>query len=142
MQTYHKIWMHFIWTTSKRQKLITKELKQKLIQHYKEYGKEKEVYVETVNGDIDHLHLLISLTPSQAPAKVANLLKGESSNWINRNQFIRSKFSWQRGYSVFSVSESQVAKVRKYIKNQEEHHRKKSYLEEVSEFLKLYHLEA
>lgn len=134
--------MHFIWTTSKRQKLITKELKQKLIQHYKEYGKEKEVYVETVNGDIDHLHLLISLTPSQAPAKVANLLKGESSNWINRNQFIRSKFSWQRGYSVFSVSESQVAKVRKYIKNQEEHHRKKSYLEEVSEFLKLYHLEA
>lgn len=98
--------------------------------------------METVNGDIDHLHLLISLTPSQAPAKVANLLKGESSNWINRNQFIRSKFSWQRGYSVFSVSESQVAKVRKYIKNQEEHHRKKSYLEEVSEFLKLYHLEA
>ena len=134
--------MHFIQTTSKRQRLITKELKQNLIQHYKEYGKEKEVYVETVNGDIDHLHLLISLTPSQVPAKVANLLKGESSNWINRNQFIRSKFSWQRGYSVFSVSESQVAKVRKYIKNQEEHHRKKSYLEEVSEFLKLYHLEA
>lgn len=138
MQTYHKIWMHFIWTTSKRQRIITKELKQKLILHYKEYGKEKDIFVDTVNGDMEHIHLLIGMKPSQSSSGIVNALKGESSNWINRNRFIRSKFAWQRGYSVFSVSESQVDKVRNYIVNQEKHHRKKTYQKEVVEFIKLY----
>lgn len=138
MQTYYKIWMHFIWATSKWQRIITNELKQKLILHYKKYGKEKGFYVDTVNGDMEHVHLLVSIKPSQTPSGIANALKGESSNWINRNKYIRSKFAWQRGYSVFSVSESQVGKVKNYIKNQEKHHRKKTYQEEVVEFLKLY----
>ena len=106
MQTYSKIWLHFIWTTSKRQRIITKELKQKLISHYKKYGKEKGIYVDTVNGDMEHIHLLIRSTPSQSSSEIANALKGESSNWVNRNKFIRGKFARQRGYSVFSVSES------------------------------------
>jgi len=141
MQTYHKIWMHFVWTTNKRERIIVKTLMSELISHYKEYGKIKDIYVDTVNGGMEHLHLLVGLKPSQSASEVANLLKGESSNWINKNSFIQGKFAWQNGYSVFSVSESQVEKVRRYIFDQEEHHRRKTYQEEVTEFLNSHSLE-
>ncbi len=135
MQTYHKIWMHFVWSTKKRERIIRKDLKQKLIYHLKENGGEKGIYIDTTNGDMDHMHLLMGLTPTQAPSEIANLIKGESSHWVNSNDFIREKFVWQRGFAVFSVSESQVGKVRRYIKNQEEHHRKKSFREELDSLL-------
>jgi len=66
------------------------------------------------------------------------MIKGESSNWINKNDFISDKFAWQNGFSVFSVSESIVPKVREYIKNQEEHHKKMTYEEEVKKLLKVH----
>ncbi len=90
------------------------------------------------NGVADHLHCLVGLPPTLAPAKVVNLLKGESSNWINKNNFLNEKFAWQEGYSVFSVSATGVPKVREYIRNQEKHHKKLSYKEEVERFLKAY----
>ena len=136
--TYHKIWLHYIWATKKRQPLITKDWKNKLIHHFKEYGKENDIYVDTANGIPNHFHLLIGLKPSLSPAQVANLLEGESSSWINKNDFIKAKFNWQQGYSVFSVSASGVDEVREYIKNQEEHHKNMTYQEEVEKFLKAY----
>ncbi len=157
MQTYHKIClpallcreqagMHFVWSTKKRERIITKELNQNLILHFKEYGEENSIYVDTVYGEMEHVHLLAGLKPTQAPSDIANLIKGESSHWINSNNFIRGKFIWQRGFSVFSVLESQVDKVRRYIRNQparlvtrsggEEHHRKISYKEELNRLLK------
>jgi REP element-mobilizing transposase RayT len=66
------------------------------------------------------------------------LLKGESSYWINKNKLIKTKFEWQDEYFAVSVSESAVKKVRDYIKNQEEHHRKKSFQEEYNEFMRVY----
>ena len=137
-QTYHDIWLHFIWTTKNRERLLTKEVKAKLMLHYLEYAKESDIEIDVINGDMDHLHLLIQLKPNQNPANIANLLKGESSNWINKNDFLRGKFAWQSGYAVFSVSKSQIQTVRKYIRNQEEHHRRKSFKEEYDEFMKIY----
>ena len=138
MQTYHKIWMHFVWSTKKRERLITKDLKYKLITHFKKYGEENDIYIDTANGDMDHMHLLTGLKPIKAPSIIANLLKGESSHWINSNNFIRGKFAWQGGFSVFSVSESHVDEVRQYISSQEDHHRNKSYREELNNLLKHY----
>jgi len=135
--TYHKIWMHFVWATHKRERIISKNLKQKLIAHYKDHYAESEIYIDTVNGDMDHIHLLAGLKPTQTPSGIANQIKGESSHWINKNDFISGKFAWQEGYSVFSVSESQISRVREYIKNQEEHHRRKRYQEEIVELLTL-----
>lgn len=142
MHTYHKIWMHFVWSTKKRERIITKDLKHKLIYHFKEYGEENDFYVDTANGDMEHVHLLVGLKPTQASSDIANLLKGESSNWTNKNDFIRVKFAWQTGFSVFSVSESLVDKVRRYIRNQEEHHRTITYKEELDSLLKLHGLPA
>jgi REP element-mobilizing transposase RayT len=67
--------------------------------------------------------------------KIVQLLKGESSFWINKNQLTREKFSWQDEYFAVSVSESKVETVREYIKNQEKHHQRKSFREEYQEFL-------
>lgn len=141
MQSYHKLWLHFVWGTKNRERLITRSLKAKLIPHIIAYGTEKGMHIDSVNGDMDHIHILASVKPIQNPADLANLLKGESSNWINQHDFIQSKFAWQNGYGVFSVSESQVGTVRKYIQNQEEHHRRKTFREEWEGFMEIYGLE-
>ncbi len=130
--------MHFVWSTHKRERILLKSLKRKLISHYKNHYAESDIYIDTVNGDMEHIHLLVGLKPTQTASKVANQIKGESSNWINKNDFIKGKFAWQEGYSVFSVSESLIGKVREYIMNQEEHHRRRSYQEELSVLLKLH----
>ncbi len=139
-QTFHQIWLHYVWSTKNRDNLITHKLKNELIFHIKEYGQQNDIYVDTVNGSTDHIHLLIEMKPSQSPAQIANLIKGESSNWINQNDYLKVKFAWQNGYGVFSVSESQLEKVRKYILKQETHHQKMTYLEEVDKFMKVYSL--
>jgi REP-associated tyrosine transposase len=85
--------------------------------------------------------LLINQKTVQSTSQVANLIKGESSHWINSNDFIRLKFAWQEGFSVFSVSPSHVVRLRKYIVNQEEHHKKTTYEEEVKKFSDAYGIE-
>lgn len=91
-----------------------------------------------VNGYTDHCHCLISLGSNQNIEKIVQLLKGESFYWINKNQLTKEKFAWQDEYFAVSVSESMVESVRNYIKNQEIHHKKKSFTEEYQEFIDKY----
>lgn len=136
--SYVKIWLHFVWATKNRQPLISKILRDKLITHINENAKAKDIYIDTINVDKDHIHLLVSLGSSQTVAQVAHLIKGESSHWVNKQKLINDKFDWQDEYFVVSVSESSVKRVRAYIKNQEKHHRYKSFTEEYNEFLAKY----
>lgn len=138
---YTKILIHFIWATKNREDLISKELRPILLQHLKENSIAKEIYIDTMNCVSDHIHLLISLGKEQTVAKTAMLLKGESSFWINRQKLIKQKFEWQDEYIALSVSYSAIDKVRNYILNQEEHHRKKSFNEEYNKFLSSHHFE-
>jgi REP element-mobilizing transposase RayT len=121
--------------------LITKELKQILIEHIKTNAKEKGIFILAINCVQDHIHLLISLGADQTIGKVVQLIKGESSHWINKNKYLRGKFEWQEDYIAVSVSKSILEIVKEYISNQEEHHRIKSYTEEVDEFRKKYGFE-
>ena len=89
-----------------------------------------------MNGHKEHIHCLISLSKDQAISRTAQLIKGESSWWINHNKLIPYKFKWQDDYWGVGVSESHVESVRNYIDNQEEHHRKKSFNEEVDSFMR------
>jgi len=135
--TYSRIWMHYVWSTKNRVPIISKTLIPRLIEHYKtKYPKGGDIYVDTANGVSDHFHLLVGQMPVVSASKVANKIKGESSHWINSNDFIPQKFAWQEGFGVFSVSHSQVQKIRSYIFNQEEHHRKTTFDEEIRKFLK------
>ncbi|MCH7827671.1 MAG: IS200/IS605 family transposase [Bacteroidetes bacterium] len=133
-----RIWIHLIWTTKNREKIITPELKNLLIEHIKSNCKEKGIWLDSVNCVSNHIHLLISLNAEMPVSKLTMLIKGESSHWINKNKLVKGKFQWQDEYIALSVSESIIPKVRDYIKNQEEHHRKKTFSEEYDEFIKKY----
>ena len=80
--------------------------------------------------------MLLSLGVDQTIAKTIGLIKGESSNWINKQNFSRTKFEWQDEYIALSVSSSMVDKVRNYIERQEEHHKKKTFTEEYEDYIK------
>ncbi len=134
---YLKVWIHLVWSTKNREPFINSiGLRQKLFHHIAENARKKSIYLDCVNGTCDHVHILVSLGPDQTIAKIAQLLKGESSHWFNQQNLTRQKFEWQDEYFAASVSDSAVEQVRLYIKNQEEHHRKKSFSEEWGEFMK------
>jgi len=135
---YIKIWLHCVWNTKRRKPLLSKEIRQKIFSHIKNYSIGKKIFIDRINGSSEHVHCLISLGSEQNISKIINLLKGESSHWINNHKLIRGKFEWQDEYFAVSISESVVEKVRKYIDNQEEHHRKISFKEEYDEFIKKY----
>lgn len=134
-----KVYIHLVWSTKNRiPYLDSAELRQKVWQHIRDNAKEKGIYIDFINGYSDHCHCLISLGVDQNIQKVIQLLKGESSFWINKNQLTKQKFEWQDEYFAVSVSESIVDKVRDYIKNQEIHHTKKTFQEEDDEFVLKY----
>lgn len=81
---------------------------------------------------------MISLGRDQSISKVVQLIKEESANWINKNKLVNGKFSWQDDYWAVSVSESHLMSVRKYIQNQEDHHKKITFGEEINIFMKKY----
>ncbi|MBI5541120.1 MAG: IS200/IS605 family transposase [Bacteroidia bacterium] len=134
---YTKVMIHFIWATKYRMPIISKELKPLLLSHIKENSKVKEIFIDTINCVDNHIHMLISLGTEQTIAKIAMLIKGESSFWVNKQKIIKQKFEWQDEYIALSVSESAIDIVRKYILNQEEHHKKKTFSEEYDEFLEI-----
>ncbi|HVF44344.1 MAG TPA: IS200/IS605 family transposase [Pyrinomonadaceae bacterium] len=131
-----KIWIHFVWATKNREPLLTDDIRQKVFQHIRENAREKEIFLDFIGGHVDHVHGLISLGTNQTIEKIMQLIKGESSFWINKNRLCRGRFEWQDEYFAVSVSETLVAGVRKYIANQEEHHRTKSFDEEFEGFMK------
>jgi putative transposase len=138
---YTKVLIHVIWATKNRQPFINKELKPVLVQHIKENSIKKDIYIDTINCVSDHIHLLISLGTEQTIAKIAMLIKGESSFWVNKQRLLANKFEWQDEYIALSVSCSAIDKVRTYILNQEEHHQKKTFAEEYEGFLNVHRLE-
>ena len=88
----------------------------------RENARSKGIFIDTINGYKDHCHCLISLASDQTVGKILQLIKGESSNWINKNELCKEKFEWQHEYFAVSVSEFTIDKVREYIRNQEAHH--------------------
>jgi len=134
-----KVYIHFVWSTKNREPFLdSKELRLKVWDHIRENAKSKGIYLDFVSGYSDHCHCLVSLGLDQTIQKIMQLIKGESSFWINKNQLTKQKFEWQDEYFAVSVSESMLEKVRKYIQNQEDHHRKKTFQEEYVEFLDKY----
>ena len=131
-----KVWLHFVWSTKNREPFLTDEIRPKVFRHIRENAKAKDIHLDFINGYVDHVHCLISLGTNQTIEKIMNLLKGESSFWINKNQLCRTKFEWQDEYFVVSVSETNLEAVRKYIANQETHHQRRSFDDEFEAFLK------
>lgn len=137
-----KVYIHFVWSTKNRYPYLnTKELRNKVWNHIRENARKKGIFIDFVNGYDDHCHCLISLGVDQTIQKVMQLIKGESSFWINQQGLTKEKFEWQQEYFAVSVSESILDKVRNYIKNQETHHQKKTFQDEFDEFIAKYGFE-
>lgn len=140
--SYTRCWLHMIWGTIRREKLLHREARIQVSNYLTDYAWEKQIYMKINYVNADHVHALIDLPTNLSIEDAFQLLKGSSSRWINRNNLIRGKFSWGRGYAGFSVSHSNVSTVAQYIANQEEHHRRKSFAEEFDLFIRKHELVA
>lgn len=137
-----KIYIHLVFSTLNRTPFLnTSDLRIKVWKHIKENATQKGIFLDVVNGYADHCHCLLSLSSNENIEKVVQLIKGESSHWINKNNLTEEKFNWQSEYFAVSVSESMIQVVRNYIKNQEKHHQKKTFEAEYEEFLDKYKFE-
>jgi len=136
--SYTRIWVHLVFATKHRAPLLSTDIRYKIQKHIIQNCKEKSIYLQSINGYTDHMHCLVVLGRDQTIAKIAQLIKGESAFWINKNQLTKQHFMWQDDYFAISVSESIVPKVIAYIKNQEQHHAKKSFENEWNEFTARY----
>jgi putative transposase len=133
-QSYISIWFHLVWSTKNREPFIQNSWKMELYAHIKEYCQQKEYHLDFINGMPDHIHLLISPKATFAISDIVRNIKTDSYYWIKENKYSTEAFGWQDGYGVFSVSPSQVQKVRNYIKNQEIHHQKHDFNDEIKWF--------
>jgi putative transposase len=131
--------LHFIFSTLGRRPLIKPEFRDDLFAYLGGIVREMNGAALIVNGTGDHVHMLVRIRPVHSSAEIARVVKANSSKWV-REKWSR-EFAWQAGYGVFSVSESNVAAVNKYIAGQEEHHKKHSFQEEYVAFLKKNHVE-
>ncbi len=128
--------VHSVWGTKNRKPVLDKERRDIILDHIRQNARTKDIYIDTIGGYIDHVHCLISFGAEQSIAKVIQLLKGESSFWTNRQGLIKPKLEWPDDYLVESVSKESVQRVRDYINQQEEHHKKISFNEEYEKLLK------
>ena len=135
--SFVRIWVHCVFSTKNHEPYFTKEIRAQLIRHTRNNCREKGIFLDSIGGWSEHLHLLLSLGREQYIANVMRLMKGESAHWLNRQGFFAGKFYWQDDYFAISVSESIVEKVRDYIQNQETHHAAKPFANELETLRKL-----
>ena len=134
--TFSQIYIQVVFAVKGRQNLIQKEWKDDLHKYMAGIIKGKKQKSIIVNGMPDHIHAFIGLKPAMAVSDLVRDIKNNSTNFINDRKLVKGKFSWQEGYGSFSYGHSQIDKVYKYILNQEQHHRKKTFREEYLDFLK------
>lgn len=138
--TYTQLYFHIVFATKQRFKIIDANFKESLHKYITGILKNKEQYLISINFHVNHIHILFSYNPKMLLGELVKVIKVETTNFINEKNFINGQFYWQEGYSAFSVSRSQLDKVANYIKNQEKHHKEKSFREEYLEFLRKYEI--
>ena len=141
LHSYCRCWLHIVWATLDRRPLLSKPAAVKLSGYLNEYSREKRIYMRINFVNSDHVHTLIDLPTNRTIEDVIQLLKGSSSHWVNEQDLVSGKFGWQRGYGAFSVSHSGVEEVGAYIANQEAHHQKKSFAEELKQLIERHGLQ-
>ncbi|MDB4303252.1 IS200/IS605 family transposase [Desulfosarcina sp.] len=139
--TYTQLYIQFVFAVQNRDSLIHSSWKDELYKYITGIVKNNNHKLITINGMPNHIHVFIGYKPHQLIPELLQDIKGSSSGWINKKGFAKGKFSWQEGYGAFSYSHSQIDSVVKYILNQEEHHKKKTFMEEYVEFLDKFRIE-
>ena len=136
-RSYH----HIIFSTRGRAQMIKPHFRQRLYDYIGGIVKNLDGQLLAAGGTSDHVHLLITLHPKTALADMVRAVKANSSRWIHETFPVHAGFAWQSGYAAFSVSHSDLERVRGYIARQDDHHRTKSFDEEFVAFLQRHELE-
>jgi putative transposase len=137
-QSLSKILVHLIFSTKNREAIIRDEIRDKLHRYSASILKEWDSPAVLINSVEDHIHILFSLSKNHSISKIVEEIKKASSKWIKGKGNAYGGFYWQSGYGAFSVSQSNAAEVERYIGNQKEHHRHKTFQDEFREFLNRY----
>ena len=139
--TYSQIYIHIVFAVKGRENLISQRWKEELHKYITGIVTNEGQKLIEINSMPDHVHILIGLKPTVALSNLLRDIKANSSKFINGNKWIAGKFEWQQGFGAFSCSHSQLTNVITYIKNQEEHHKTKTFREEYIEFLEAYNID-
>jgi len=139
--TYSKIYLHFVFAVQNRTSVIHESWKASLYSYMAGiiFNNGHKAYI--INGMPDHVHALVSMSPVQSPSDLMYEVKRSSSIWINENHLASGRFSWQEGFGAFSYGQSQIPSIASYIEQQENHHKKQSFIDEYLQFLKLFEVE-
>lgn len=135
MSTYSQLYIQVVFAVKNRQALIKEDWEERLYQYITGIVQSKGQKMLAINGVSNHIHIFINIKPNCSIADLVREIKKSSNKFINENKFTPFKFQWQEGYGVFSYSHSHIDRVAKYVMNQKEHHRKKTFKEEYMEML-------
>ncbi|SRR5258705_2830901 len=138
--TYSQIYIQIVFAVSERHNLIPKIHREELHKYITGIVQNREQKLLSIFCMPDHVHLLVGMNPNITISDLTRDIKAGSSKFINDNRWLKGKFNWQEGFGAFSYSRSQVDDVIKYILNQEEHHKKKTFRQEYIEFLKKFEI--
>jgi REP element-mobilizing transposase RayT len=133
--TFTQIHIHTVFAVQNRISLISANWQSQLYMYITTIIQKHGHKVLAIGGMPDHVHILFGFRPTQALANLIQEVKRDSSEWINKQHFVMGRFSWQEGYGAFSYSKSHISQVAQYIENQEEHHKKRSFLDEYKKIL-------
>jgi REP element-mobilizing transposase RayT len=139
--TYSELIYHVIFSTKRREPLISAGLCSDLYAYIGGIVRARKSMLVEIGGMPDHLHLVIRMCPDLSVAELVRLVKADSSKWVNERPDSIGRFGWQEGYGAFSVSSSQLPGVCEYVQRQSEHHRTRAFQEEYVEFLRRHEIE-
>ena len=139
--TYAKILLHIAFSTKGRSRLITPDLQERLHPYMGGIVREEKGVLHEIGGTGNHVHLLVGWRTDESVAALVRRVKSGSSLWVHQTFPMMRAFAWQEGYGVFSVSESQAPRVQRYIPNQAEHHRVKTFEQEFIALLEKHKIE-
>lgn len=139
--TYTNLLYHLVFSTKHRIPLISKNLEQDLYSYIGGIIRGEGGTLLEISGMSDHVHVLASLKPTKSVSEMLNRIKAKSSKWVNEEKVKMRKFGWQDGYAAFSVSQSQIASVRRYIRDQKKHHLRRSFQDEFRALLEKHGIE-
>jgi putative transposase len=139
--TYSQIHIQCVFAVKYRDAVISKTWKERLHKYIIGIINNNEHKMLAINSMPDHLHLFFGMRPNQSLSELMRLVKGDSSEWINKEKLVAGKFRWQDGYGAFSYSKSHTDAVVRYILDQEEHHKKMTFRDEYVDMLKKFEVE-
>jgi putative transposase len=139
--TYSQLYIQIVFAVKGRQNLISKNNKDEIYKYITGIITNHKQKLIAINGMPDHIHILVGIKPDISLSDLVRDIKSNSSKFINEQKWINGKFEWQTGFGAFSYGHSQLSNVIKYIENQEEHHKTKTFGEEYIEFLKLFNID-